>query len=119
MGADVRFYTPKDTVYWNDIPIITYPDKTVYNVGAAEIELSHTDILYVKENAPTTFDIRFGPLNEHHDILFYGGFGLKSRYGPYEFDADLIVQSNDLTYFKENEDLTLIRGDYLVEDTRE
>ncbi|MBO7739936.1 MAG: hypothetical protein J6S34_00260, partial [Clostridia bacterium] len=71
-----------------------------------------------KENAPTIFDIRFGPMERHHDVVFYGGFGLKSKYEPYTFKADTVVQGNTGDYIKEDEKTTLLYGDYLVEDSR-
>lgn len=120
IGLNVVYYIPKDTVYWNDITLITHPDKTAYNVSAIELLLSNKKLLYLKENAPTIFDIQFGPLDKHHDVIFYGAFGLKSRYGPYVFHADIIVQGNTGDYLDEIEETTIfVRGDYLVEDSRE
>ena len=116
---DVIYYTPQDTLFWNDISLTTYQDKTYYNVSAVEIKLSHQKLLYLKENAPTIFNIRFGVMQDYHDVVFYGGFGLKSRYDPYHFNAPIVVQGHLGDYLEENKDSTLLFGDYLVKDTKE
>ena len=115
-GLDVLYYTPQNTIYWNDIRLITHQDKTDYNVSAIEVLLNHNSLLYLKENAPTIFDVRFGLMDQHHDIVFYGGFGLKSRYEPYRFNADIVVQGNTGDYIQESEETTLLYGDYLVKN---
>ncbi len=117
-GIDVIYYTPQDTLFWNGIALATYCDKTDYNVSAIEVELTNKKLLYLKENAPTIFDIRFGPMERHYDVVFYGGFGLKSKYEPYSFNADTVVQGNTGNYIQESEKTTLLYGDYLVEDSR-
>ena len=117
-GIDVIYYTPKDTVLWNDIALATHKDKTEYNVSAIEIKLANKKLLYLKENAPTIFDIRFGVMDQQYDVVFYGAFGLKSKSDPYVFKADTVVQGNTEDYIKETEETTLLYGDYLVEDKR-
>lgn len=117
-GIDVIYYSPKDTLSWNGISFATHRDKTEYNVSAIEVQLSHKKLLYLKENAPTIFDIRFGPMQRQYDVVFYGGFGLKSKYDPYTFKADTVVLGNTGDYIKESDKTTLLYGDYLVEDSR-
>lgn len=117
-GIDVIYYTPQDTLSWNGITLATYCDKTEYNVSAIEVQLSHKKLLYLKENAPTIFDIRFGPMERQYDVVFYGGFGLKSKYDPYTFKADTVVLGNTGDYLEKSEKTTLLYGDYLVEDSR-
>lgn len=117
-GINVYYYTPKDTVFWNDITLATHQDKTEYNVSAIEVTLTNKKLLYLKENAPTIFNIRFGPMDAYHDVVFYGAFGLKSQYAPYVFKANTVVQGNTGDYIKESEEIALLYGDYLVEDRR-
>ena len=118
-GINVTYYLPNDTVFWNGISLATHPDKTDYNVSAVEIELSHKKLLYLKENAPTIFDIRFSVMERYHDVVFYGGFGLKSDYSPYVFNTDTVVQGSTGAYIQEQENTALLYGDYLVADRRQ
>lgn len=117
-NIDVIYYDPDDTVYWNHIALATHQDSTAYNVSALEITLSSKNLLYLKENAPTNLNVRFGPLAKHHDVIFYGAFGLEAKHYPYLFDADTVVQGNTGDYLEENDQTTLLYGDYLVTDNK-
>ncbi|MBQ7364047.1 MAG: ComEC/Rec2 family competence protein [Clostridia bacterium] len=73
LGFSVTLYTPNDGICYNGITITTYAadGKTV----AASFALEGRSLLYLKENAPNAFDIRFGVMQEHHDTVILGCYG--------------------------------------------
>ena len=93
---DVHYYSPQDTIVWNNIALATHKDTTDYNVSAIEITLTNKTLLYLKENAPTLLNVRFGPLSNHYDVVFHGAFGAQSNYASFDFDANQVVQSDYL-----------------------
>ncbi len=117
-GVSVTRYTPGDTVLWNGIVITTYPDQSETSLAAVRIETSHKDFLYIKENAPMQFDIRFGVLAAHHDVLFYGSYGSAASGQPFVFDADLVVEGGDTHYVKKSHDYLILYESEVFTDSR-
>ena len=109
-GIAVSFYTPGDTIFWNSIALTTYPDRSKNSVAALDIKLAHKSLLYLKENAPMLFDIRFGPLAKHRDVIFLGASGSPADGYPFVFDADIVVQGTDFDYVRQTDGMTLLHG---------
>lgn len=74
LGISVTRYRPNDTLVYNGIAIKTHA-STTKSTYALSISLQKKTLLYIRENAPNDFDIRFGVLSEKHDILIRGAYG--------------------------------------------
>lgn len=117
-GVTVVFYTPGDRIVWNGITLKTYPNRPDGQVAALEISLSHTRILYLRENAPDSFDIRFGPMKKTYDTVILGCSGSAPVSAPFFFDADTVVQYPGVNYIKSTSRSVLHFGDYSLTDSR-
>lgn len=115
LGIAVTRYTPNDTVVYHGIPVRTYAalEKTL----AVEITLQKRSLLYLRENAPNEFDIRFGVMKSHHDTVILGCYGNKIK-GSLKLCADTIgmwERNNKITL---QEGQTILLGNRTFTDYR-
>ncbi len=78
LGITVTRYAAGDTVIYNGIAIETHA-ATTNDTYALSIALKDKTLLYIRENAPNDFDIRFGILKKHHDVLIRGAYGSEMK----------------------------------------
>lgn len=78
LGIKITRFTPNDTVIYNGIKITTHA-STKGTTAAVSIALSDHTLLYLKEDAPNDFDIRFGVMQAYHDTVILGCYGEKTK----------------------------------------
>ena len=116
LGITVTRFTPNDTVVYNGIPIKTYGSENG-RTYAFSVSLPTKTILYMRENAPNDFDIRFGALTEHYDILIRGAYGGEMM-GSLIPDADEIWEYEPKGYVPSQDSYAFRYGNSAVRDKR-
>ena len=104
LGISVTSYTPNDTILYNGIAVTTHADVKGA-VKAVSVKTENKRLLYLFENAPNDFDIRFGVMREHFDTVILGCHGSEmsgsvlldsSEVWEYERSGYIVPQRNQL-----------------------
>lgn len=116
LGFTVLLYTPRDTVVYNGIPVTTYENgnKTV----ALTLSTAQSEILYLKENAPNLFDIRFGVMEKHFDVTILGAYGTEPI-GALSLDSNTIWEPCRRSYVTPDPNYERCYGNNLLRNERE
>lgn len=115
-GLSVFLYTPGDTLIWNGITLVTYAGTTKTSVAALDITLDTHTVLYLKENAPDLYDIRFGPMASYRDTVILGASGSPCKSRPLTPLAATAVQGTDTPSIRKTDDYLLLYETYFWSD---
>ena len=116
LGIKVTLYTPNDTLVYNGITVRTHA-STAEKTYAISITLQSKSVLYIRENAPNDFDIRFGVLSEQHSILIRGAYGGEMK-GSLSVLADEIWEYESKGYVSVKKGQTRRLGERAISEKR-
>lgn len=117
LGIDVVTYASNEAIVYNGIAMTPHRSSTG-TTPALSVKTYHRELLYLQENAPNDFDIRFGVMRREFDTVVLGTYGGEPK-GSLRLLADEVWEYERRSYIVPQKSQTYRYGNRIMTDKRE